>query len=148
MQTCIVEEARWYKDEDDEDYERVIVKTYRPNMVTSNLELQELLEECKRINGLRHRYMLLGTQWWGARENDMHANLYPIRWGLVRPRGVNHTDKDGICHLDPALQPLPHLMGPSRPPLATTSTCTQQHVHSLEPHHLTSVLFVLTDTAI
>ena len=54
-QTCIVEEARWYKDDDDEDaYERVIVKTYRPNVIGSSLELQELLEECKRVSGLKH----------------------------------------------------------------------------------------------
>ena len=55
IQTCIVEEARWYKDDDDEDaYERVIVKTYRPNVIASSLELQELLEESKRVSGLKH----------------------------------------------------------------------------------------------
>lgn len=55
IQTCIVEEARWYKDDEDEDdYERVIVKTYRPNVIASSLELQELLEECKRVSSLKH----------------------------------------------------------------------------------------------
>ncbi len=54
-QTCIVEEARWYNDEEDEDkFVRVIVKTFRPNMIVSNAELDELLEECKRISALDH----------------------------------------------------------------------------------------------
>lgn len=53
-----MEEARWYNDDDDEDaYERVIVKTYRPTMISTVSEFDELLEECKRINKLKHRFV-------------------------------------------------------------------------------------------
>jgi len=56
IQNCIVEEARWYHDDEDEEaYERVIVKTYRPNMISDSVEFDGLLEECKRINRLKHR---------------------------------------------------------------------------------------------
>ncbi|GAX80924.1 hypothetical protein CEUSTIGMA_g8359.t1 [Chlamydomonas eustigma] len=53
--TCIVEEARWYNSEEDEDkFIRVIVKTFRPNIIANTAELDELLEECKRIKALEH----------------------------------------------------------------------------------------------
>ena len=51
-----MEEARWYRDDENEDaYERVIVKTYRPNMISTSLEFDELLQECIRLNQLKHR---------------------------------------------------------------------------------------------
>ena len=59
IQNCIVEEARWYRDDENADaYERVIVKTYRPNMISTSLEFDELLQECIRLNQLKHRYWL------------------------------------------------------------------------------------------
>ena len=52
-QTWIVEEARWSRD--GLEVLPVVVKTYRPNILASEAQLQELIQECQLIQALDHR---------------------------------------------------------------------------------------------
>ncbi len=62
----MVEEARWFKDIAEKDkkwdesgvkpFQRVIVKSYRPDFISTEASMTKVIEECKRLHALKHRF--------------------------------------------------------------------------------------------
>lgn len=63
--SVLVEEARWYAslqhDDSTPEYQRVVVRSYRPHFIATDEELHEIVDDARRLQALKHEWVMDGV---------------------------------------------------------------------------------------